>query len=37
MQLDQGLIGYEGAFGYVPGYFERDNEVVQAGQLSSST
>ena len=33
MQLDQGIVGYEGSFGYVPGYFERDNSIWTTGSF----
>lgn len=33
MQMDQGILGFEGSFGYVPGYYERDNELLTTGSF----
>ena len=33
MAVDAGVIGYEASFGYVPGYFERDNLVWTPGSF----
>ena len=33
MQVDDGILGFEGTFGYVPGYFNGDNELVKPGSL----
>ena len=30
-QIDDGLLGYEADFGYVPGFFEGDRELVNPG------
>ncbi len=33
MRVDTGLFGYEATFGYVPGYFERDNTLWNPGSF----
>jgi opacity protein-like surface antigen len=33
MDVDAGVIGYEASFGYIPGYFERDNLVWTPGSF----
>ena len=33
MQVDDGLLGWEASFGYVPGYFEGVNELVKPGSF----
>jgi len=33
MQLDDGLLGWEASFAYVPGYFEGVNELVKPGSF----
>jgi opacity protein-like surface antigen len=33
MRVDTGLFGYEAMFGYVPGYFERDNLIWAPGSF----
>jgi hypothetical protein len=33
MRVDEGLLGYEATFGYVPGYFERDNTLWNTGSF----
>lgn len=33
MQIGQGLIGFEGMFGYVPEYFDGEAEFVKSGSL----
>jgi opacity protein-like surface antigen len=33
MRMTQGILGYEASFGYVPGYFERDNLVWTTGSF----
>ena len=33
MSVDTGLIGYEALFGYIPGYFERDNLIWAPGSF----
>ena len=33
MAVDAGVLGYEASFGYVPGYFERDNLVWTPGSF----
>jgi opacity protein-like surface antigen len=33
MRIDAGLLGYEASFGYVPGYFERDNILWATGSF----
>ena len=33
MQMDQGILGFEGSFGYVPGYYERDNSLLTTGSF----
>jgi opacity protein-like surface antigen len=34
MQIDEGILGYEATFGYVPGYFERDNTLWTTGSFA---
>ena len=34
MRIDRGILGYEGSFGFVPGYFERDNELWAPGSFA---
>ncbi len=34
MQIGEGLIGFEGMFGYVPDYFDGDTEFVKAGSFA---
>ena len=34
MSIDRGILGYEGSFGYIPGYFERDNELWATGSFT---
>ena len=34
MSIDRGILGYEGSFGYIPGYFERDNELWATGSFA---
>jgi len=33
MDVDAGVLGYEASFGYVPGYFERDNSIWTTGSF----
>lgn len=33
MSIDSGVLGYEASFGYVPGYFERDNSIWTPGSF----
>jgi opacity protein-like surface antigen len=33
MQMDQGILGFEGSFGYVPGYYESDNTLLTTGSF----
>ena len=33
MQVDDGVVGWEGSFGYVPGYFEGVNQLVKPGSF----
>jgi hypothetical protein len=33
MRMDAGMLGYEASFGYVPGYFERDNSLWTTGSF----
>lgn len=33
MDIDAGILGYEVSFGYVPGYFERDNSLLTPGSF----
>ena len=33
MQMSQGILGFEGSFGYVPGYYERDNSLLTTGSF----
>ena len=33
MRITPGLLGYEAMFGYVPGYFERDNLIWRSGSF----
>lgn len=33
MRVDDGLLGWEASFGYVPGYFEGVNELVKPGSF----
>ena len=33
MNVDAGIFGYEATFGYVPGYFERDNTLWATGSF----
>ena len=33
MQMNQGILGFEGSFGYVPGYYEDDNELLTTGSF----
>jgi len=33
MDVDAGVLGYEASFSYVPGYFERDNELWTPGSF----
>lgn len=33
MAVDSGVLGYEGSFSYVPGYFERDNSIWTTGSF----
>src|SRR5687768_10938110 len=33
MSVDAGILGYEASFGYVPGYFERDNSLWTPGSF----
>jgi opacity protein-like surface antigen len=33
MQMDQGVLGFEASFGYVPGYFEHDNSIWTTGSF----
>jgi opacity protein-like surface antigen len=34
MEVDDGFLGYEASFGYVPGYFERDNIFWNPGSFA---
>ena len=34
MSIDRGILGYEASFGYLPGYFERDNELWATGSFA---
>jgi hypothetical protein len=34
MQIDRGILGYEASFGYVPGYFERTNDLWATGSFA---
>ena len=34
MSIDRGILGYEGSFGSIPGYFERDNELWAPGSFA---
>jgi opacity protein-like surface antigen len=34
MNVDEGFFGYEAAFGYIPGYFERDNRFWNPGSFA---
>lgn len=34
MQVDEGMLGYEASFGYIPGYFERDNTLWTTGSFA---
>ena len=34
MDIDAGILGYEASFGYIPGYFERDNIVWNTGSFA---
>jgi hypothetical protein len=34
MQVDDGILGYEAMFGYVPGYFEKTNELWKTGSFA---
>ena len=34
MNIDRGVLGYEGSFGAIPGYFERDNELWAPGSFA---
>jgi opacity protein-like surface antigen len=34
MSVDAGILGYEASFGYVPGYFERDNTLWTTGSFA---
>lgn len=33
VSMDAGILGYEASFGYVPGYFERDNSIWTTGSF----
>lgn len=33
VQVDDGILGFEGSFGYVPGYFEGENQLVKPGSF----
>jgi opacity protein-like surface antigen len=33
MQMSQRILGFEGSFGYVPGYYERDNSLLTTGSF----
>lgn len=33
MDVDAGVLGYEASFGYVPGYYERDNSLLTTGSF----
>jgi hypothetical protein len=34
MDVDAGILGYEASFGYIPGYFERDNRLWTTGTFA---
>ena len=34
MQIDRGILGYEASFAYVPGYFERTNDLWATGSFA---
>ena len=34
MNVSEGFLGYEAAFGFIPGYFERDNRFLNTGSFA---